>query len=147
MEEQISYERILIAIAIILCACIIGYNAFFIPNINEPTVIYIDTNTQSSNSEEKDEDVENKEEYEPKSEVSNKATNTSSSSSDSVININTASVEDIANANLSGIGDGLAKRIVEYRNSNGNFNSIEEIINVNGISEKTFDKIKYNICV
>lgn len=146
MEEKISYERILIAIAIIICACIIGYNAFFIPNINEPTIIYVDSNTQSPNSEEKDKDIESKEEYEPKSEVSSETT-INSSSSDIIININTASADDIANANLSGIGAGLAKRIVEYRDSNGKFNNIEEIMNVNGISEKTFEKIKNNICV
>lgn len=146
MEKQISYERILISIAIIICACIIGYNAFFIPNINEPTVIYIDTNTQSSSSEEKDENIESKEEYEPKSEASGETT-TNNGSSNNIININTASEETIANANLSGIGDGLAKRIVEYRNNNGRYNSIEEIVNVKGISEKTFEKIKDNICV
>ena len=146
MEKQISYERILIATAIVICAFIIGYNAFFIPNINEPTVIYVDENTQNSSSEVKDKDIESKEEYEPKREVSDETT-ISSSSFDSIININTASADDIANANLSGIGAGLAKRIVEYRDSNGKFNNIEEIINVNGISEKTFEKIKNNICV
>lgn len=142
MEKQISYERILIATAVILCAFIIGYNAFFIPNINEPTVIYVDENTQNSSSE----DIEIKEEYEPKSEFSSETT-INSSSSDIIININTASADDITNANLSGIGNGLAKRIVEYRDSNGKFNNIEEIMNVNGISEKTFEKIKNNICV
>lgn len=142
MEKQISYERILIATAIILCAFIIGYNAFFIPNINEPTVIYVDANAQNSSSEEKDKDVESKEEYEP-----NEPQNDVLNETNNKININTASADEIANANLSGIGDGLAKRIVEYRDSNGRFNNIEEIINVKGISEKTFDKIKNNICV
>ena len=64
-----------------------------------------------------------------------------------MVNINTASVEELANSNLSGIGDAIAGRIVDYRNSNGNFNSIEEIMNVKGIGEKTFEKIKDNICV
>lgn len=142
MKKQISYERILIATAIILCAFIIGYNAFFIPNINEPTVIYVDANAQNLSSDEKDKDVENKEEYEP-----NEPQNDVLNETNNKININTASADEIANANLSGIGDGLAKRIVEYRDSNGRFNNIEEIINVKGISEKTFDKIKNNICV
>lgn len=61
------------------------------------------------------------------------------------ININTATIEDLKT--LSGIGDAKAKAIVEYRVSNGNFKSIEDIKNVDGISETLYIKIKENITV
>ncbi len=61
------------------------------------------------------------------------------------ININTATTEELQK--LSGIGEGLAERIVEYRTANGEFRSIEEIQNVSGISEKRFDAIKNMITV
>lgn len=140
MDEQISHERILIAVAIIFCAFIIGYNAFFVPDVSEPTVIYVDKDSENTSSATLEENIEATEEYEPSgANVSN--------TSNGLVNINTASVEELANSNLSGIGDAIAGRIVDYRNSNGNFNSIEEIMNVKGIGEKTFEKIKDNICV
>lgn len=55
------------------------------------------------------------------------------------ININTADKEMIAM--LDGIGDVLAERIVKYRNENGPFDKIEDIMNVSGIGEKKFDQI------
>ncbi len=62
-----------------------------------------------------------------------------------LININTANEEELTT--LSGIGASKAKAIIEYRNTNGNFKSIEEIIDVSGISETTFSKIKESITV
>ena len=61
------------------------------------------------------------------------------------ININTASVGDLKA--LPEIGFAYASAIVEYREEKGNFSSIEEIKNVSGIGEKTFEKIKDLISV
>ena len=61
------------------------------------------------------------------------------------ININTADSEELQK--LYRIGPALAERIIEYRNSFGNFVTIEEIMEVKGIGEKTFEKIKDEICV
>ena len=57
-----------------------------------------------------------------------------------LININTASEEELQE--IPGIGPVLAKRIVEYREANGVFTSVEELQNVSGIGEKTLEKIK-----
>lgn len=61
------------------------------------------------------------------------------------VNINTASVSEFDS--LSGIGPAYAQRIIDYREENGAFGSIEEIINVVGIGESTFEKIKDQISV
>jgi len=58
---------------------------------------------------------------------------------DKLININTASENSLMS--LPGIGEVYAKRIIEYRNAK-RFNSIEEIKNIQGIGDKTFDKLK-----
>ena len=62
-----------------------------------------------------------------------------------VVNINTASATEIAT--LPGIGDKTAARIVEYRQKNGPFKKIEELMNVRGIGEKNFLKLKPQLAV
>ncbi len=62
-----------------------------------------------------------------------------------LININTATIDELLT--LSGIGEAKAKAIIEYRQTNGNFNVIEDIIKVSGISETIFTKIKNYITV
>lgn len=61
------------------------------------------------------------------------------------ININTASKDELQA--LPGIGEVIAERIVEYREQNGGFRSIEEIVEVKGIGEGTFNSIKEMIVV
>ncbi len=61
------------------------------------------------------------------------------------ININTASASELTQ--LNGIGESKAAAIVSYRESNGAFASIEEIMQVDGIAEGTYEKIKDNITV
>src|SRR5712691_5263392 len=56
------------------------------------------------------------------------------------VNINTAGVDELVT--LPGIGKAYAERIVEYRQKNGPFKKVEDIINVCGIGEKTFERIK-----
>ena len=58
----------------------------------------------------------------------------------SVVNLNTATAAQIAT--LPGIGAATAKRIVEHREKNGSFKKIEELMNVKGIGEKSFLKLK-----
>ena len=59
------------------------------------------------------------------------------------INLNTADAGQLST--LSGIGQSKAEAIVAYREEHGDFASIEEIMNVEGIKEGTFSKIKDKI--
>ncbi|MBP9001258.1 MAG: helix-hairpin-helix domain-containing protein [Lachnospiraceae bacterium] len=61
------------------------------------------------------------------------------------VNINTATLEELTT--LPGIGDTRARAIIDYREQNGAFGNIEEIMQVTGIKEKSFSKIKDSICV
>ncbi len=63
----------------------------------------------------------------------------------SVININTASQEELET--LPGIGPVTAEKIIAYRQTNGEFSSIESIQKVSGIGPATFEKIKDLITV
>jgi len=65
--------------------------------------------------------------------------------STAVVNINTATAADLEA--LPGIGAKTAARIVEYRQKNGPFKKVEELMNVQGIGEKNFLKLKPQITV
>ncbi len=62
-----------------------------------------------------------------------------------LIDINTASQSELES--LPGIGPTTAKKIIEYRETNGPFLSIEDIINVSGIGPGTYERIKDLITV
>ena len=62
-----------------------------------------------------------------------------------LININTASVADLCT--LPGIGESRAKDIIAYRIDNGAFLTPEEIMQVSGIKDAMYEKIKDKICV
>lgn len=55
------------------------------------------------------------------------------------ININTADQEQLMQ--LPGIGETIAQRIIDYRKSYGDFQSLEDLTNVEGIGQGTLDKI------
>lgn len=61
------------------------------------------------------------------------------------ININTANLGELET--LTGIGPQKAQEIIRYRETEGNFKTIEELTNVSGIGDKTFEKLKDNIMV
>lgn len=65
-------------------------------------------------------------------------------SSSNLININTATKEDLDT--LPGIGPATAQKIIDYRQEHGNFSSIEDIKNVKGIGEAKFSKMQDKIC-
>lgn len=61
------------------------------------------------------------------------------------INLNTATAEELDT--LDGIGEKLSRRIILWREANGSFNVIEDIMKVSGIGKSLFDSIKDEICV
>jgi len=71
--------------------------------------------------------------------------NSSESTNNDLININTASLEDLDS--LPGIGPTTAQRIIDYRTTNGPFTTIDQIMDVSGIGPATYDEIKNLITV
>ena len=74
-----------------------------------------------------------------------KASSAVKTKADGPININTASAEELDA--LPGIGPAMAKRIIEYRETEGAFTAIEDIKKVKGIGEAKFEKMKDKICL
>ena len=175
MDNKLSHERILICVALIACACVIGYNAFFTPKVSVPTVIYTDQDSLASEDEEyspqavpamAEEDLSaasvdadtSSEAFvndDPSSEAFvnddvssavSSAPSSSVTSSSGLININTASAEELKE-NLPRVGNVIAARIIDYREYHGGFKSIDEIMEVSGIGDKIFEEIKDKICV
>lgn len=85
-----------------------------------------------------------------KNELSNANTNINVSkegntAEEGIININTASLEELQKIN--GVGEVKAKSIINYREKNGGFKSIDEMKNIEGIGDKTFEKMKDQITI
>ena len=67
------------------------------------------------------------------------------SSNSALVNINSATQAELET--LPGIGPSTAAKIIDYRNKNGDFKNIEDIMNVSGIGESKFNNIKNYICI
>lgn len=65
--------------------------------------------------------------------------------SEDKISINGSSIEQLVK--LPGIGEQIAKRIVDYREYNGSFIKLEDLMNVKGIGQAKYEKIKEYICL
>ncbi|MBT00149.1 MAG: competence protein ComEA [Oceanospirillaceae bacterium] len=62
------------------------------------------------------------------------------------VNLNTATASELASA-LNGVGPAKAAAIVEYREANGGFSSVDELVEVSGIGDATLDKNRELIAV
>jgi competence protein ComEA len=61
------------------------------------------------------------------------------------VNLNTATAEQLAT--IPGVGPKMAERIINYRQKNGGFKKVEDLMNVSGVGEKSFLKMKPLITV
>ncbi len=78
-------------------------------------------------------------------ETANKQSTINETANENTIDINSATMEQLDS--LPGIGEEKAKAIIKLREEMGGFLSVEDILNVDGIGEKTFEKLRPMICV
>ncbi len=107
--------------------------------VYDEMVIYIPTKEETNNNELKT-TYNNIVNSNKKDNNKNNNKNSNKQISDGKISINNADINELMT--IKGIGETKAQRIIEYRNNNGRFNSIEEITNISGIGKTTFEKIK-----
>lgn len=62
-----------------------------------------------------------------------------------LVNLNTATLADLET--LPGIGPALAQRIIDFRESNGGFRTVEDLLEVPGIGAKKFEELKDHVTV
>lgn len=62
-----------------------------------------------------------------------------------LVNINTANLHRFWS--IDGIGETKARAIIKYREENGNFSSVDDLVNVSGIGEKTLERIRKYLTV
>ncbi|MBO4446068.1 MAG: helix-hairpin-helix domain-containing protein [Clostridia bacterium] len=121
-----SPDNVLLGTAILLLAGVILYNVFFTePQVAEPAVAPSETVSAA--------------------ETTTVSTTETTAPAYTKVNINTATAEELET--LSGIGPAKAQAIVAYRETNGPFSSVNELVNVSGIGEKTLAKIIDDITV
>lgn len=94
---------------------------------------------------ENNESVIEKEENKTTEVVKPNDNNDESTSTNKLVNINTAGVKELST--LTGIGEAKAQKIIDYREANRGFKSIDEIMKVKGIGKATYEKFKANITI
>ena len=74
-----------------------------------------------------------------------KATAGTTAAAAAPVNLNTATADQLAT--IPGVGAKMAERIIDYRQKNGGFKKVEDLMNVSGVGEKSFLKMKPLIIV
>ena len=133
-----SHERVLVAISLILFAGVIFYNFLTLSHVGESGGEVASSYEDATEKKELGTTVE-------KTTTVTEGTVMESSENTRMMNINTASINELTT--LPGIGEVKARAIVDYRENHGPFKSVEELMMVSGIGEKTYEKLREKICV
>ncbi|MFT3653942.1 ComE operon protein 1 [Bacillus sp. B01(2024)] len=80
-----------------------------------------------------------------KGEEENRPKTAAGEKEDAPVNINTATLDELQA--ISGVGQRKAEAIIAYREENGRFQTAEDLMNVSGFGEKSFERIKTSITV
>ena len=125
---------VLIGVSVFLCSCLTGCSLSFcgIGTPKEEFVFYCDTEPERT---EKTEETEQKEQELPEEQQE----------ADARVNINTAGVEELMT--LKGVGESRAQAIIAWRTEQGPFEKPEDIMQIAGIKEGIYAKIKDQIKV
>ena len=75
--------------------------------------------------------------------IDNESNNKEDSNINNQVSINTGTLQELQT--ISGVGESKAKAIIKYREENGLFNSLDDVMNVSGIGDALFEKIKDSI--
>ncbi len=135
MDDKKAF-KILASVSIILCMCIILFNAWVAPSIvptykeyrkifnisddNDFEEEYIEGNYELEDDEENDDDDDDDDKVQ-------------------IVNINDADLDELMT--LPNVGETLAKRIIDYREKYGSFKTEEDLLNVEGLGEKKLEAI------
>ena len=130
----------LIGVSVFLCSCLTGCSLSFcgIGTQKEEFVFYCDTEperTEQTEKTEKTEETEQKEQELPEEQQE----------ADARVNINTAGVEELMT--LKGVGESRAQAIIAWRTEQGPFEKPEDIMQISGIKEGVYSRIKDQIRV
>ncbi|MBQ1451957.1 MAG: helix-hairpin-helix domain-containing protein [Clostridia bacterium] len=123
-----SPDNVLLGIALFLLSGVILYNVF----MTEPSAVAVQENDGTTA-------------LVTVTEPAVVPSTTAPAVTESLININTATAEELET--LKGIGPAKAEAIVAYREQNGPFSSVDDLVNVTGIGEKTLANIRDKITV
>ena len=128
---------VLIGVSVFLCSCLTGCSLSFcgIGTPKEEFVFYCDTEPERTEQTEKTEKTEQKEQELPEEQQE----------ADARININTAGVEELMT--LKGVGESRAQAIIAWRTEQGSFEKPEDIMQISGIKEGVYSRIKDQIRV
>lgn len=138
--ESKRFILIMAGLTALCCAMIIAYNFLSMPSMfsaskNEQTIKFVSSAKSGS-------EISRQTGAEAASKAESAA---DASSAQSTVNLNTATKEELAT--LPGIGDTLAQNIIDYRQANGNYKSVDDLDRVKGIGKSRLDKIRSLVTV
>ena len=117
----------------------------YIPKVGESSPIENTVGVSGSDDKSNQDEANSAAEKISSAQIQNDSTSQDQGGNDGKINLNTASKEQLMQ--LTGIGDKKADEIIAYRQQNGHFKTIDDLKNVSGIGDKTFEKISSQITV